>query len=116
MNITRKFGGKERAFGLLTQDDLRSITATIPIAVGEVIDLRCLDRWSKNPDGCDWFIWYSLKKTEPMITRADVTKTGSIMGRTNLAADIFGESITAGEDYGDPKAEGVTPPNPPTGT
>lgn len=117
MTMTRKIGGKKRAFDLLTQDDLRSIMATVPNLTGDIIDIRSLDRWSKNLDGCEVFIFYAAKKSDPTLTRAMVHTWGSIMGRVNLASELFTASITSGEEEPDPKAEGVlSPPNQSTGS
>ncbi len=115
MTIVRTIGGVERRFGLLTVDDLMSITDTIPNPSGEIVDLRSLDKWAKNPRGCEVFLELSARKTEPGLRRPEVAKWGNLIERTNLAAELFVLSITTGEDVPSPKAPGVDT-TPPTGS
>lgn len=110
-----KIGGKERTFQLLSVDDFKTLGNSIPNPSSDVIDLRSLDRWSKSPEGCEWFIWQSLRKSDPIVTREDVRKMGSVMHRVTLASEIFTRSIGEGEEPESPKVEGGQP-NPPTGT
>ncbi len=113
-NLTRIIGGKERTFPLLSADDLETLTFTIPNPSGEIIDLRGLDRWAKHVKGCDLFIRASAVKADPTITTPQIRTWGSIMDRTNLAADLFAASITASEEPDAPKGQGgekgTTPP------
>ena len=112
----QKIGGLERTFTLLSVDDLRTIQGSMPNPGAEIIDLRMLDRWSKNPDGAEWFVWLAARKSDPALTRETVRGWGSIMGRVNLASRIFSESITSGEESNNPKAEGEPGgASPPTG-
>jgi hypothetical protein len=108
MTITRTIGGVERRFGLLSVDDLMSLTDTIPLASGEIVDLRGLDKWSKSPRGAEYFLEMSARKVDRAITRDTVGKWGTIMERCNLAAEIFGLSITTGEEAPGPKVEGAS--------
>ena len=114
LSFVERLGGKDRTFTLLSVDDLIALTRTLP-AAGDIIDLRGLDLWSKNPEGAEWFLVKSLRKTEPMITRDEVRKHGSLLRRVNIANRIFTESIASGEESESPKVEGGTP-IPPTGT
>lgn len=108
MTITRTIGGKERRLQLLSVDDLMSITETIPRPSGEIVDLRGLDLWSKNPRGCEWFLWTSAAKLEPTLKREDVAAWGSLLERINNASEVFQLSITTGEESPVPKGEGAT--------
>lgn len=110
--ITHKLGGIERQFSLLSVDDLVSLTNTAPNSNGEIIDINALDKWSKNPRGCAYFILASAKKINPALTFEEVSKWGSILGRVNIASDILVRSLVSGEEPdADPKAvAGTTPP------
>ena len=114
MTIERTIGGKSRRLGLLTVDDLVSITDTIPNPSGEIVDLRGLDKWAKNPRGCEFFLELSAAKCDPSLKRSDVAQWGTIMERCNVAAEVYAASITTGEGDSAPKAAGGNT-NPPTG-
>lgn len=114
MTIERTIGGVSRRFGMLSVDDLMSITDTIPNPTGEIIDLRGLDKWAKNPRGAEYYLELSARKVDRGITREQVAKWGTVMERTNLAAELFVLAITTGEEVPAPKAEGGST-NPPTG-
>lgn len=115
-NLTYTLGGKERTFSLLSVEDLVSLTNTAPNVNGEIIDINALDKWSKHPRGCAHFILASAKKLNPALTFEDVSKWGSIMGRTNIASDIFVKSLISGEEpEPDPNAVAGNTPSAITG-
>ncbi len=98
--ILRKLGGVERTFTIPSVEQLENLTYTIPNPGGEVVDLRGLDRWSKNPVGCEHFISASLN--DPTIKREDIRKWGSVIERTNLANELLITSLSTGEDVPSP--------------
>ncbi len=90
------------------------MTEDMPNASGEIIDIRGLDKWSKNVVGCEKFLFSSAHKADPSIKPDMPGKWGSIIERTNLANEIFITSIQSGEESPSPNASGGTT-NPPIG-
>ena len=99
-------GGIERHFGLLTVDDLITITGTIPTQADDIIDLERLDKWAKNPIGCEHFLTLAAQKTDRGVNRDTVKTWGSIRQRCIVAADLFAKSVICGEEVPAPKVTG----------
>lgn len=109
-NQTYPFNGKDRTFGLLSVEDLMTITASIPNPSGEPINLSALDKWSKNPQGCEHFLYLAAQKVTPLVKVEEIRTWGSILRRINVAADLLTKSLLNGEEEEVPKAEGAQPP------
>ncbi len=104
--LTRTIAGVERRFSLLSQYDLADLTLDIPSPSGEIIDLRGLSLWAKNPIGCERFLAVAATKAGDKTTAKEAGKWGSINDRANIAVEIFGLSIRSGEEVPGPKAQG----------
>lgn len=109
--ITHAIGGTERQFGLLSVEDLVSLTQTAPNVNGEIIDIYALDKWSKNPLGCVHFLLAAARKLNPGLTFEEVGKWGSILRRSQVASDLLTRSLVSGEEPVEgPKATGEQAP------
>ena len=96
--ITHKIGGVERAFGLLSVEDLVSLTHGAPSANGEILDIYALDKWSKHVFGCSHFLLAAARKVNPALTFEDVATWGSVLRRTQIASDLLTRSLVSGEE------------------
>lgn len=109
--ISHRIGQAEREFGLLSVEDLVSLTNTAPSVNGEIIDIYTLDKWARHPRGCVHFVLASARKLNPKLTFEEVSQWGSVLRRTQVAVDILTRSLISGEEPDElPKATGEQAP------
>ena len=98
--LTLPIAGKDRAFGLLTVEDLMKLTALLPASVvdRDIIEVARLYQWASNAMGCVHVLFMSAKKFDTGLTFPDVAKWGSIMRRIEIARAVFNASVFNGEE------------------
>lgn len=102
--IAEKLGKESRQFGLLSVEDMVSLTNMVTFKNGCMIDATAVERWITTPEGCEQLLSLASQTIAPAAPSI-IRKWGSFRQRSQLAMRIWLESVVSGEeDLPDPKA------------
>jgi len=106
---SEKLGKEVYRFGLITVEDMVTLTNMLQRRSGELIAGAELEKWITSPDGCENLLALASCNAGHPATAAEVRKWGSYRQRMTLAWKLWLDSVRSGEEEEpDPNASAPT--------